>query len=283
MRQSKRMAKRIDRIREKNIATCDLALLLEKRGRRQLEKSLRRLHFDATTSHGKHVRRIKQLENEHRRMLSSATVSSIERYYNTEYNSSVGRLCKETTPKSYGTRNDAPRSGISRNKMDVCREKHCAQFPCRRESTYHFMFETSHSMKETREFLWRQQTTLNARKQCVDNGEDEVDSRPVSPVSYKGSMDEDEWTCLSSEQPNQAIFLEHNSDLGQNVKSQTSHLTKKELFLKSTVQSKKMAVPKRIDINVNYGKPLPWRILLRPVRPTQTEPLQTSGKKILAF
>lgn len=265
-----RMAGRLQRARGRSVSTCNLALLLERRGKRQLEKSLRQLELGATSAYGKHVRRIKLLEMEHKEKLSNDVVSNFDRYFETKFNHLVGSHHRKNTvsPQLCGGLSDTHSQSVN---VDICSGKKCLQFPCRREQTYHFMFDTSHSMKEAREFLWRQQTTLCTRNKKVD-GEGE-ESRSSSPVSFKGYMDADDTNVHISD----SVSFEHS----RNFKK--FNLTKKEFFLKSTVQNKKIAVPRKIDISVNYGKPTPWRMLLRPVHPGRSEPLHTSGKKILAF
>lgn len=278
------MANRRDKIRERNIATCTLSLLLEKRGRLQLEKSLRRLEFDSNSAWGKHVRRIQRLEKEFTESISSNVVSSIARYYESEYDSPVGTDGEKSATEPSSKPSHKPSDNASQKRASICAGKQCLQFPCRRERTYHFMFETSHSMKETREFLWRQQTTFSARKNdSVEIQEEDAESRSSSPISYKGGMELDTDTVLQNNTDGMDFSNNKSNNVLPDLKTNICGLTKKEIFLKSTVQSKKNAVPRKIDFSVRYGKPLPWRILLRPVRPTKREPLQTSGKKILAF
>lgn len=278
------MANRQDKIRERNIATCTLSLLLEKRGRLQLEKSLRRLEFDSNSAWGKHVRRIQRLEKEFTESISSNVVSSIARYYESENDSPVGADGEKPASEPSSKPSHEPSDNASQKRANICAGKQCLQFPCRRERTYHFMFETSHSMKETREFLWRQQTTFSARnRESVEIQEEDAESRSWSPVSYKGSMELDADTMLQNNTDGMGILGNKSNNVLPDLKTNICGLTKKEIFLKSTVQSKKNAVPRKIDFSVRYGKPLPWRILLRPVRPTKSEPLQTSGKKVLAF
>lgn len=278
------MANRRDKIRERNIATCTLSLLLEKRGRLQLEKSLRRLEFDSNSAWGKHVRRIQRLEKEFTESISSNVVSSIARYYESENDSPVGTDGEKSATEPSSKSSHKPSDNASQKRASICAGKQCLQFPCRRERTYHFMFETSHSMKETREFLWRQQTTFSARKnESVEIQEEDAESRSSSPISYKGSMELDTDTVLQNNTDGMDFSNNKSNNVLPDLKTNICGLTKKEIFLKSTVQSKKNAVPRKIDFSVRYGKPLPWRILLRPVRPTKREPLQTSGKKILAF
>lgn len=278
------MANRRDKIRERNIATCTLSLLLEKRGRLQLEKSLRRLEFDSNSAWGKHVRRIQRLEKEFTESISSNVVSSIARYYESENDSPVGTDGEKSATEPSFKPSHKPSDNASQKRASICAGKQCLQFPCRRERTYHFMFETSHSMKETREFLWRQQTTFSARKnESVEIQEEDAESRSSSPNSYKGSMELDTDTVLHNNTDGMDFSNNKSNNVLPDLKTNICGLTKKEIFLKSTVQSKKNAVPRKIDFSVRYGKPLPWRILLRPVRPTKREPLQTSGKKILAF
>lgn len=278
------MANRRDKIRERNIATCTLSLLLEKRGRLQLEKSLRRLEFDSNSAWGKHVRRIQRLEKEFTESISSNVVSSIARYYESENDSPVGTDGEKSATEPSSKPSHKPSDNASQKRASICAGKQCLQFPCRRERTYHFMFETSHSMKETREFLWRQQTTFSARKnESVEIQEEDAESRSSSPISYKGSMELDTDTVLQNNTYGMDFSNNKSNNVLPDLKTNICGLTKKEIFLKSTVQSKKNAVPRKIDFSVRYGKPLPWRILLRPVRPTKREPLQTSGKKILAF
>lgn len=278
------MANRQDKIRERNIATCTLSLLLEKRGRLQLEKSLRRLEFDSNSAWGKHVRRIQRLEKEFTESISSNVVSSIARYYESENDSPVGTDGEKSATEPSSKPSHKPSDNASQKRASICAGKQCLQFPCRRERTYHFMFETSHSMKETREFLWRQQTTFSARKnESVEIQEEDAESRSSSPISYKGSMELDTDTVLHNNTDGMDFSNNKSNNVLPDLKTNICGLTKKEIFLKSTVQSKKNAVPRKIDFSVRYGKPLPWRILLRPVRPTKREPLQTSGKKILAF
>lgn len=278
------MANRRDKIRERNIATCTLSLLLEKRGRLQLEKSLRRLEFDSNSAWGKHVRRIQRLEKEFTESISSNVVSSIARYYESENDSPVGTDGEKSATEPSSKPSHKPSDNASQKRASICAGKQCLQFPCRRERTYHFMFETSHSMKETREFLWRQQTTFSARKnESVEIQEEDAESRSSSPNSYKGSMELDTDTVLHNNTDGMDFSNNKSNNVLPDLKTNICGLTKKEIFLKSTVQSKKNAVPRKIDFSVRYGKPLPWRILLRPVRPTKREPLQTSGKKILAF
>lgn len=278
------MAKRQDKIRERNIATCNLSLLLEKRGRLQLEKSLRRLEFDSNSAWGKHVRRIQRLEKEFTESISSNVVSSIARYYESENDSPVGADGEKSASEPSSKPSHEPSDNASQKRASICAGKQCLQFPFRRERTYHFMFETSHSMKETREFLWRQQTTFSARnRESVEIQEEDAESRSWSPVSYKGSMELDADTMLQNNTDGMGILGNKSNNVLPDLKTNICGLTKKEIFLKSTVQSKKNAVPRKIDFSVRYGKPLPWRILLRPVRPTKSEPLQTSGKKVLAF
>lgn len=278
------MADRRDKIRERNIATCTLSLLLEKRGRLQLEKSLRRLEFDSNSAWGKHVRRIQRLEKEFTESISSNVVSSIARYYESEYDSPVGTDGEKSATEPSSKPSHKPSDNASQKRASICAGKQCLQFPCRRERTYHFMFETSHSMKETREFLWRQQTTFSARKNdSVEIQEEDAESRSSSPISYKGGMELDTDTVLQNNTDGMDFSNNKSNNVLPDLKTNICGLTKKEIFLKSTVQSKKNAVPRKIDFSVRYGKPLPWRILLRPVRPTKREPLQTSGKKILAF
>lgn len=278
------MANRQDKIRERNIATCTLSLLLEKRGRLQLEKSLRRLEFDSNSAWGKHVRRIQRLEKEFTESISSNVVSSIARYYESENDSPVGADGEKSASEPSSKPSHEPSDNASQKSASICAGKQCLQFPCRRERTYHFMFETSHSMKETREFLWRQQTTFSARnRESVEIQEEDAESRSWSPVSYKGSMELDADTMLQNNTDGMGILGNKSNNVLPDLKTNICGLTKKEIFLKSTVQSKKNAVPRKIDFSVRYGKPLPWRILLRPVRPTKSEPLQTSGKKVLAF
>lgn len=278
------MANRRDKIRERNIATCTLSLLLEKRGRLQLEKSLRRLEFDSNSAWGKHVRRIQRLEKEFTESISSNVVSSIARYYESENDSPVGTDGEKSATEPSSKPSHKPSDNASQKRASICAGKQCLQFPCRRERTYHFMFETSHSMKETREFLWRQQTTFSGRKnESVEIQEEDAESRSSSPISYKGSMELDTDTVLHNNTDGMDFSNNKSNNVLPDLKTNICGLTKKEIFLKSTVQSKKNAVPRKIDFSVRYGKPLPWRILLRPVRPTKREPLQTSGKKILAF
>lgn len=278
------MANRQDKIRERNIATCTLSLLLEKRGRLQLEKSLRRLEFDSNSAWGKHVRRIQRLEKEFTESISSNVVSSIARYYESENDSPVGADGEKSASEPSYKPSHEPSDNASQKRASICAGKQCLHFPCRRERTYHFMFETSHSMKETREFLWRQQTTFSARnRESVEIQEEDAESRSWSPVSYKGSMELDADTMLQNNTDGMGILGNKSNNVLPDLKTNICGLTKKEIFLKSTVQSKKNAVPRKIDFSVRYGKPLPWRILLRPVRPTKSEPLQTSGKKVLAF
>lgn len=278
------MANRRDKIRERNIATCTLSLLLEKRGRLQLEKSLRRLEFDSNSAWGKHVRRIQRLEKEFTESISSNVVSSIARYYESENDSPVGTDGEKSATEPSSKPSHKPSDNALQKRASICAGKQCLQFPCRRERTYHFMFETSHSMKETREFLWRQQTTFSARKnESVEIQEEDAESRSSSPISYKGSMELDTDTVLQNNTDGMDFSNNKSNNVLPDLKTNICGLTKKEIFLKSTVQSKKNAVPGKIDFSVRYGKPLPWRILLRPVRPTKREPLQTSGKKILAF
>lgn len=278
------MANRREKIRERNIATCTLSLLLEKRGRLQLEKSLRRLEFDSNSAWGKHVRRIQRLEKEFTESISSNVVSSIARYYESENDSPVGTDGEKSATEPSSKPSHQPSDNASQKRASICAGKQCLQFPCRRERTYHFMFETSHSMKETREFLWRQQTTFSARKnESVEIQEEDAESRSSSPISYKGSMELDTDTVLHNNTDGMDFSNNKSNNVLPDLKTNICGLTKKEIFLKSTVQSKKNAVPRKIDFSVRYGKPLPWRILLRPVRPTKREPLQTSGKKILAF
>lgn len=277
------MANRRDKIRERNIATCTLSLLLEKRGILQLEKSLRRLEFDSNSAWGKHVRRIQRLEKEFTESISSNVVSSIARY-ESENDSPVGTDGEKSATEPSSKPSHKPSDNASQKRASICAGKQCLQFPCRRERTYHFMFETSHSMKETREFLWRQQTTFSARKnESVEIQEEDAESRSSSPISYKGSMELDTDTVLQNNTYGMDFSNNKSNNVLPDLKTNICGLTKKEIFLKSTVQSKKNAVPRKIDFSVRYGKPLPWRILLRPVRPTKREPLQTSGKKILAF
>jgi hypothetical protein len=268
--EAQQMADILERARERSVATCNLALLLERRGKRQLEKSLRRLEFGATSAYGKHDRRIKLLEIEHKKKLSNDVVSNLDRYFDTKCDHLVGSHRKNTKSQQLGLSYTCSHPIT----VDICSGKKCLHFPCRREQTYHFMFDTSHAMKESREFLWRQKAALCAGNTRLDREDEE--SRSSTPVSFKGTMDPD-GTGVQISDPLSILFDQHSG------KFKKSNLTKKEFFLKSTVQSKKNAVPRKIDISVNYGKPTPWRILLRPVRPGRSAPLHTSGKKILAF
>ena len=261
-------SKRCDRVRGRNSSTILMGLVMERRAKRQLQGCMDRLE----STYQKCVKDLdRQAETMEKELCSfNRNISSAASYFR-EYDDDDVSLSDDrdvSLQTDSATRDSAPdippcvigESRLSRHQ--------CRYFPCCKLHQYHCMFRITETGsiilsagRKTPAFPDLRpgsQTTLPETTHSAFNVSNTM-SRPATAISFlsESSAQHREGSALTEKRPLTPAFVI------------SADITEKERVLKLYAHKRRLEnqAKKPLDRAVNYGKPMSWRFLLRPLRP----------------
>ena len=254
----------LERIQDKNSATLSLGSVFKRQREESLCESIRLFEYGkrrSLRSLDKDRKRLQKEEDSRR-----SDISNLKTYFGSnDYHEITREVSEEEIVRNHHLKllkkNDL-KSGCH------CNRRHsCNVFPCAELKSYHFMFKIVNPSVG----LHVQRITLvdvNSEKSKLKN---RFKSETTGDNKNKANV-------------NQGIS---NNRAKSDSPTGDVKMSKKEKFLKCAVLKRRLENIKDkqcIDIATHYGKTLPWRMLLRPVRPTTCNDIELIGKKrLMAF